>query len=239
MAKSLASLIEDVYIELGMDHLPSKPFSRRMVGRVLNRGIGYLSKRGINGRWWQANAVTLTAGTTLYTYTPPAHVDAAALTTTVKSVAAARRTSDGQPVGVWTPARIKAMQMGDPKGAPEAIAFYLTGEDTTADAGNPNAWKVMVYPEPRSSDLPCKLDFLIATIQSMRFREFDTTWQVDYSDGAEMALVLVVAAELAARSEQLKSLAGGFTDRAEALISDEAQRQYDAQLAEDIVQVDG
>ena len=240
MAKGLTLLIEDVYVELGMDHLRAKPFGRRMVARVINRGLGYLSSKGIHGRWWQNDAVALAAGTTQYIYTPPAHIDDSGLPTTVKSIAAVRRDTDGRKVDILTPELLRLMLLTPPsEGPPEACAFFVSGEATSvvSDA-NRTALQVLVYPAPRSSDLPCNLDFFVSTIQSMRFQEWDDTWQIDLSDVAEMALVLVVASELAGRSEATASLVPGFTDRMEALIREESMRQYSMPLADDIVQVE-
>jgi hypothetical protein len=234
--KNLTDLIEDVYVELGMDHLQSKPFNRRMVARLINRGIGYLSSKGINGRWWQNDAVPIVAGTTLYTYASPAHTDSAVLVTTPRGISAVRRDSDGQQVRIIGPDRLNLMHTtpNATQGRPEFVAFHITGEANATDS-NRSAVKVLVYPTPRENE---NLDFYLSTIQSMRFEEYDITWEIDYPDEAEMALVLVVAAELASRVPEMQAMASGFKERGDALIAEESMRQYSMQLADDIVQVE-
>lgn len=246
MADTISGLVDKVYVELGDDGAFEPVFPRRLVVQLLNRGIGTLAARGVRGTYWEAPSVTLTATTSLYTYTAPAHTDSASLTTTLRSIGAVRRGSDGIHLPIRSSEYVEAL-IGDATstGAPQCVAFYVTGEVNSIQS-TANAIKVLVYPAPASADLPETLQFMLTTSQSMRFTEARGTETVAFEDGAERALVLLTASSLLARSggkhlERLgldKAVAVDWRAEAGELIRDEAMRLYTMQLPDDIVEVE-
>lgn len=245
MADTILNILDKVYVALGDDASADPVFSPRLVLQSINGALGVLASKGITGSYWHTSAITLASGDTQYEYTPPAHTDSALLLTTLRGVGHVQRGSDSEPVRVIPPDILLAMLRGatTPTGPVTHCAFYVSAEKNSVETTGTNVVKVWVYPEPTATET---LNFKIGTTQSMRFAFTRPTDVVALADGAERALVLLVAAELVARATPDKLERLGLNPKwaetalasAGALITDESQRLYGLQLADDIVQVE-
>lgn len=245
MADTISGLVEKVYIELLDDASVDKVFNRRLVVQMLNRGIGYLAARGVQGTFWYTVSNAVTAGNLLFTFTPPAHSDSANLLTTLRSIFAVRGSSDGRFLHMRSSRYVETLLVNPvATGSPTHIALFITAEKNAAESAGTNLIKYVVYPQPTANET---FTFAFNSIQSMRFTETRPTDTVALADGAERALTLRTAALLVTRAgpEQVQRLAGidkGWAatalEESETLIRDEAQRLYASHLADDILQLE-